>query len=99
MIKFLGRAVFSLLICNVHLTECSYYVTYVFQSDSILYVCQNVKKVVLEMTPTRLEFTTSYFVNKHSTIWSNWPNDGVVLQVVICTVYLSECFFQVTYAL
>ena len=34
------------LICTVHLTVCSYYVTYAFQSESTLYCCLNVKELL-----------------------------------------------------
>ena len=35
-----------LVICTVHLTVCSYHVTYAFQSESILYYCLNVKELL-----------------------------------------------------
>ena len=35
----------GVLICTVHLTECSWHVTYVFQSKSTLYNCLNVKEL------------------------------------------------------
>ena len=38
------------------------------------------------MTATGLEPKTIYFVNKHSTIWINWPNYWAVFWVLICTV-------------
>ena len=34
------------LICTVHLTVCSYHVTYAFQSESTLYSCLNVKELL-----------------------------------------------------
>ena len=49
------------------------------------------------MTATGLEHTTTYFVDEHSTIWPNWPNDWSVSWVLICTVHLIACFFHVTY--
>ena len=49
------------------------------------------------MTATGLEPTTTYFVNEHSTIWPNWPNDWAVLWVLTCMVHLTECFYHVTY--
>ena len=36
------------LICAVHLTVCSYHVTYVFQSESALYSCLNVKELLAQ---------------------------------------------------
>ena len=50
-----------------------------------------------QVTATGLEPTTTYFVNEHSTIWSNWPNNWPVLWILICTVHLIVCFFHVTY--
>ena len=44
-----------------------------------------------------LEPTTTYFVNEHSTIWPNWPNDSAVLWVLVCTVHLIVCSYHVTY--
>ena len=48
------------------------------------------------MTATGLEPTTTYFPNEHSTIYPNWPNDGAVLRVLICTVHLTVSFCHVT---
>ena len=39
-------AVFWVLICTVHLTECSCHITYSFQSESTLYSCLNVKELL-----------------------------------------------------
>ena len=30
-------------------------------------------------------------------MWPNWPNDWAVLWVLICTMHLIVCFYQVTY--
>ena len=49
------------------------------------------------MTTTGLEPTITYFVNEHSTIWQNWPNDWAVLWVLICMLHLIVCFYPVTY--
>ena len=49
------------------------------------------------MTATGLEPTTTYFVNEHSTICPNWPNDSALLWVLICTVDLTVCVYHVTY--
>ena len=40
---------------------------------------------------------TTSFVNKHSTILRNWPNDWAVLWVLICTVHLTVCSYHATY--
>ena len=50
------------------------------------------------MTARRLEPTTTYFVNEHSTISPNWPNDWAELGVLICTVHLTLPSYHVTYA-
>ena len=51
------------------------------------------------MTATGLEPRTTLFVNEHSTIWTNWPNEWAVFWVLICTVDLTACPCHVTYAL
>ena len=50
-----------------------------------------------EVTATWLKPTTTLFLNEHSTIWPNWPNDWAVFWVLICTVHLSECSCHVMY--
>ena len=49
------------------------------------------------MTATGIKPTTTSLVNKHSTIWPNWPNNWAVLWVLICTVHLIVCSCHVTY--
>ena len=44
-LAFNDWAVFWVLICTVHLTVCSCYVTYAFQSESTLYSCLNVTEL------------------------------------------------------
>ena len=39
-------AIFLLLTCMVHLTVCSFHITYAFQSESPLYSCLNVKEIL-----------------------------------------------------
>ena len=52
------------------------------------------------MSATGLKPRTTYFVNEHSIILPNWPNDSVVFWVIICTVCfavyscLVPCAFQ-----
>ena len=41
-------AVLWVIICMMHLTVCYYLVTYAFQSESILYICLNVKEVLAQ---------------------------------------------------
>ena len=50
------------------------------------------------MTLTGLELTTTLFVNEHTTIQPNCPNDWAVFWVLICTVHLTVCSYNVTYA-
>ena len=91
----------------VHLAVSPCHVTYVFRSVSTLYTCLNVKEFLAqrrrEIWPLGdCNWTgtlTNYFVNEHSTIWSDWPNDWTVFSVLICTVHLTICSSHVTYAL
>ena len=53
---------------------------------------------LLLLTVTGVEPRTSQFVNEHSTIWQNWPNDWALFWVVICMVHLTVCSCHVTYA-
>ena len=58
------------------------------------------KETLAQVTATGLEPRTAYFVNEHSTIWPNWPNDWAVFWVLICTVHLSvqsECSFECSF--
>ena len=41
-------AVLWVRICTAHLTVCSYHVTHAFQSQSILYICLNVKELLTQ---------------------------------------------------
>ena len=52
-----------------------------------------------EVTATGLEPRTTEFLNEHSTICRNWPNDRAVFWVFISTVDLTVCSCHVTYAL
>ena len=57
---------------KVYLTVCSCHVTCVFQSESTLYSCLNVKELLAQ---SRHEIWTlsDTLVKKHSTIWPSWP--------------------------
>ena len=47
--KFINDwAVLWVLICTVHLTVCSYHVTYAFQIESTFYSCLNVKELLAQ---------------------------------------------------
>ena len=50
-----------------------------------------------EVTATGVKTRTTYFLNEHSTMWLNWPNDWAVFWVLICTVHLTVCSCHVTY--
>ena len=52
-----------------------------------------------EVTATWLKPTTTLFLNEHSTIWSNWPNDSAVFRVLICNciwLYVLSCHVRVS---
>ena len=49
-------------------------------------------------TATGLEHRTTSFLNEHSTIWVNCPNDWGVFRVLICTVHLNVCSCHIRYA-
>ena len=51
----------------------------------------------VQMTATRLEPTTTYFVNEHSTIQPNWPNYWAVLWVLISKAHLTVSYYHVMY--
>ena len=51
-----------------------------------------------ELTATGLESRTTYFLNEHSTIWPNWPDDWAVFRVLICSVHLTVCSCHIRYA-
>ena len=51
-----------------------------------------------EVTATGLVPRTNDFLNKHWTISPKWPNDWDVFWVLTCTVHLTVCSCQVTYA-
>ena len=89
----------------MHLTVCSCNVTYAFQSESALYNCLNVKKLLARRSREIWSLSdcnwnqtqNPQFVNEHSTICPNWPNDWAVFWVLICTVHLTVCSCHVTY--
>ena len=49
------------------------------------------------VTATGLEPTTTYFINEHSAIQPNWPNDELCCEYL--SVHVSVCCYHVTYAL
>ena len=51
-----------------------------------------------ELTATGLVPRTTYFLNEHSTIWPNWPDDWAVFWVLICSVHLTVCSCHIRYA-
>ena len=95
----------GVLICTGDLTLCSYHVAYAFQSESTLYILLNVREPLSSNRCDiwslsgciRLESTTTFFTNKQSTIWRNWPNNWAELRVLICSVHLTVCSYHITY--
>ena len=90
----------------MHFTLCYYHVTYAFQSESTLYICLNVKEQLARNSPNiwslidcnGVRTNNHRFVNEHSTIWTNRPNDRPELWVLISTVHFTVCYYYVTYA-
>ena len=63
---------FWVLICTVHLTECSRHVTYAFQSESVHYSCLNVKELL-----TRSRHKRWHGTNIQSKVtWQGWHDKG-----------------------
>ena len=93
------------LICTVHLIVCFYHVTYEFESESTLYSCLNVKKLlagsrrhIWRLSDCNGNGTHNQLLRKrNSTIWTNWPHDWAVFWVLIYTAHLIVCFYHVTY--
>ena len=66
-------AVLWVLICMVHLAVCSYHVTYTYQSESTLYSCLNVKKLlawnrhnIWSLSDCNETWTQNHFVRKQT---------------------------------
>ena len=89
----------------MHLTVCCSHVTYVFQSESTLCICLNVKE---PLTQNRRDVwslrhcngtgTRNHFVCKRTLIHlAKRPTDLAELWVRIFTLHLTECSFHVTY--
>ena len=87
-------AVFWVLICTVHLTECSCHITYLFQSESTLYSCLNLKELlarsrceIWSLSDCNWTRTQNHLVGKPF-----WPNGGVFVYE------LSGSGFQFSYS-
>ena len=99
-------AVLWVLICTVHLTVCSYHVTYAFQSESTFYSCLNVKELlarsrreIWSLSDCNWTRTRNHLVHKRTlNHLAKLANDWAVLWVLICTVHLTVCSYHVTYA-
>ena len=50
-----------------------------------------------EVTATGVELRNTHFINEHSTIWPNCPNDWAAFWLLICTVQFTGCSCHVTY--
>ena len=98
-------AVLRVLISTVHLTICSYHVTYVLERESSLYSCLNVKELlarsrgeIWSLSECNWTRTHNHLVHKETlNHLANWPNDWAALWVLICTVYLTACSYHVMY--
>ena len=98
-------AVLWVLISTVHLTICSYHVTYILESESSLYSCLNVKELlarsrgeIWSLSECNWTRTHNHLVHKQTlNHLANWSNDWAVLWVLICTVYLTACSYHVMY--
>ena len=98
----------SYVVSTMHLAVCSYHIAYAFQSESILYSCVNVKKLlarnrrkICSLSDCNGTWTHKHLVCKrtlnHLAKLAKWLS-SVLLWVLIRTVHLSVCFYHVTYA-
>ena len=101
--KFIFKAVNkSMRLLNV----CSYNAPYAFQSESALYICLNVKKLlarnrreIWSLSHCNETRTYNHLVHKRTlNHLAKWSNDWVVLWVISCTVHLNACCYHVTYS-
>ena len=94
------------LICTVHLTVCTYHVTYAFQSESTFYSCLNVKELlawsrceIWSLSDCNWTRTHNHFVHKrtldHLAKLAKWLSCVVSN---ICKVHLTVCSYHVTYS-
>ena len=88
----------------MHLTVSYYHLTYEFQSESTLYNCLNVKKLLafnrhdICLSGSNGIQTHNQLVHKQTlNVQLNWPNDWAVLWVLFCTVHLTACYYHATY--
>ena len=98
-VKLIKWSTLWVCICMVHLTVCSYHVTYAFQSESKLNSCVHVKELLAQNRCNIWSLSdwngiwipNHLVINEHSIILPNWPNDWVVLLILICTIHLIAC--------
>ena len=90
----------------VHLTECFYHVTYEFQSESALYICLNVKELLVRNSLDISRLNNCNRIPTHNHLVCKWPlNHLLQLTKWLCWVVTSylygvfDCIFlSVTYA-
>ena len=92
------------LICMVHLTECSCHVTYAFQSESTLYSFLNVKELLPRNSPKISSLSDCKWTRTHNHLVCKqthnnlWLNDWTVLWVLLYKLHLTVRSCHVTYA-
>ena len=86
----------------MHLAVCSYHVRHTFHSESTIYICLNVKKLLARNRPDIQSLSDCYWTqihnhlvsNKFPTIWPNWSNDWAELWVLISMVHLTVFYYH-----
>ena len=88
------------------MTVCSCHITYVFQSESTLHICLNVKGLLARNRHEIWSLSDCSWAWTHNYLVRKWTlnhlaklalNDWAVLWVLVCTVYLTVCSCHVTY--
>ena len=90
----------------MHLTECSYHVTYAFQSESALYDCLDVKELLAQnrrdtwiLNNGNGTSSKSHLARKQTlNHLAKLANNSAVLWVLICTMHLTVCSYHAMYA-
>ena len=90
----------------MHLTECSYHVTYAFQSESALYDCLDVKELLAQNRRDTWILNNgngtsfkSHLARKQTlNHLAKLANNSAVLWVLICTMHLTVCSYHAMYA-
>ena len=80
--------------CHFRVSECIHTLVVWMLRNSLL---EASLKSEGEVTATGVERRTTYFLNEHSAIWPNWPDDRAVFWVLIFTEHLIVCSCHVTH--